>query len=52
MKYTSTCFQDLTFVTITHMADVEDFLIDNMYHNYGHNPQQIDEVAAINIFER
>ena len=39
-------------VVVTHMIGVEDSLIDNMYHNFGHTPPQNDEVEATNIAEK
>ena len=39
-------------VVVTHMIGVEDSLIDNMYHNFGHNPPQNVEVQVTNIAEK
>ena len=39
-------------VVVSHKIGVEDSLNDNMYHNYEHTLQRIDEGAATNIAEK
>ena len=39
-------------VVVSHKIGVEDSLIDNMYRNYKHTPQRIDEDEATNIAEK
>ena len=39
-------------VAVSHKIGVDDSLIDNMYNNYGHTPQRIDEDEATNVAEK
>ena len=45
-------FQECEVVVVSHKIGVEDSLIDNMYPNYGHTPQQNDEDEATNTAEK